>query len=109
METISSYHFNAANFGPINLAEYMHDPMDHLGSDVSTILLTFKMTHISAQFTLYRNSCRISVHAFAPNKEVLNEHASNLLVSIGNFKHNANCLRVRDTLLGMGEYKRGVA
>ena len=39
----------------------------------------------------------------------LNERASNLIVSIGNFTHNANCLRVRDTQSGVGEYKRGVA
>ena len=39
----------------------------------------------------------------------LNERASNLIVSIGNFTHNANCPRVRDAQSGVGEYKRGVA
>ena len=37
------------------------------------------------------------------------ERASNLIVSIGNFTHNANCPRVRDAQSGVGEYKRGVA
>ena len=39
----------------------------------------------------------------------LNERASNLIVSIGNFTHNANCPRVRDAQSGVDEYKRGVA